>query len=336
MEKKNHHHGLIVGKFMPPHRGHLHLVNSALWDADRVTVLVCTLGSEPIPGDLRYGWVKEIYAREPMVEVIHFHEEVPQYPEDSPDFWDIWVEIARRYCPDLDVVFTSENYGDEYARRLGVAHNLVDRDRKTFPVSGTAVRACPYTHWDYIPEIVKSYFLRRVVLMGPESCGKTTLCERLARHYNTTWTEEYGRTYCDEHGGNLDAEDFVRIAKGREEIERQRMTEARGVLFCDTEEVTTHVYVEMYCPGRGHLVDQWFEDRITSRTEYDLTVLLSPDCEAVQDGTRIFLDKRWEHFVILDGTLRRRGVIPLVVGGSWEERFKRIVDEVDRILGIYR
>lgn len=49
---------VIIGKFMPLHKGHMYLIQSAIKQSAKVTVLVCTLNSEPIPGNLRFQWVK--------------------------------------------------------------------------------------------------------------------------------------------------------------------------------------------------------------------------------------------------------------------------------------
>jgi NadR type nicotinamide-nucleotide adenylyltransferase len=148
--------GFLLGKFLPLHRGHMYLIEHARDRVDHLTVLVCSLKREPIPGTLRYQWVRELY---PTVNVQHFAEDVPQYPEEHPDFWTIWLNVIRRFVPTgPDLVFTSETYGDRLAEILGARHVCVDLERKTFPVSGTAVRDDPFAYWDFIPPPVQAYF----------------------------------------------------------------------------------------------------------------------------------------------------------------------------------
>lgn len=147
--------GFILGKFMPLHRGHMHLIETAQSRVTRLTVLVCSLARDPIPGALRYQWVRELY---PAVNVQHFTEDAPQYPHEHPDFWAIWRAIVLRYCPAPDVVFTSETYGDKLAAVVGAQHACVDIARTVFPVSGTAVRANPRAYWQFIPPPVQAYF----------------------------------------------------------------------------------------------------------------------------------------------------------------------------------
>jgi HTH-type transcriptional regulator, transcriptional repressor of NAD biosynthesis genes len=148
--------GFILGKFMPVHRGHMHLIDYAKQRVARLTVLVCSLDREPIPGLLRYRWVADLF---PEVDVRHFAEDVPQYPHEHPDFWNIWLGIIRRYVPDgPDYVFTSETYGDRLAAVLGARHVCVDLGRERFPVSGTAVRHDPEKYRGFIPPAVQAYF----------------------------------------------------------------------------------------------------------------------------------------------------------------------------------
>ena len=77
--------------------------------------------------------------------------------------------------------------------------------------------------------------LKRVALVGPESCGKSYLAEYLAGHYNTVFVEEYGRTYCEKFGMNLTELDFAHIAGGQLYREDEMAKQANRILFCDTE-----------------------------------------------------------------------------------------------------
>ena len=88
--------GFVLGKFMPPHRGHRLLCRFAEQFCDNLTILVCSLENDPIPGDVRYGWMREMF---PASDVIHLSEDMPQEPGDHPDFWQIWREAIKRIEP---------------------------------------------------------------------------------------------------------------------------------------------------------------------------------------------------------------------------------------------
>ncbi len=111
--------GLIFGKFLPPHRGHVFLVEHALSRVERLTVAVCTLAREPIPGEVRFRWMQELA---PAARVVHVTDENPQYPHEHERFWEIWRDTLLRAAGRPDVLFTSEAYGDEMARWLGARH----------------------------------------------------------------------------------------------------------------------------------------------------------------------------------------------------------------------
>ncbi len=181
--------GMLLGKFLPPHLGHVYLVEFARNFVDRLTVVVCSLQREPIPGIRRYEWMRELF---PFDNVVHLTDELPQEPAEHPDFWALWRAALQRVLPSRpDYIFASEAYGKPLAEVLGGRFVPVDPGRAVVPCSGTAVRTDPMTQWDYLPRCVRPWFVRRVVVFGPESTGKTTLARRLAEHFHTVCVPEY-------------------------------------------------------------------------------------------------------------------------------------------------
>lgn len=158
--------GVVLGKFMPLHLGHEYLINTALEHCDFLTIVVCTLQREPIDGDLRYRWMVNRYqetiaARK--AQVCHLDEDwIPQVPEDchSPQvFYGTWAGVLTALAGrKLDVIFTSETYGDQVAAYLKCDHFLVDIERRTIPVSGSMIRSNPLSYVHQMNEEVASYF----------------------------------------------------------------------------------------------------------------------------------------------------------------------------------
>src|SRR4051812_5590128 len=155
-------HGLVLGKFMPLTNGHRHLIDTARRQVDELTILVCSLARDPIDGDRRYRWVRECY---PDARVVHITDELPSYPHEHPDFWALWRACIARVALPIDVVFTSEDYGDRLAAELGARHVLVDAARQIVPISATRVRAAPLACWEYLPPCVRPYYVKRVLLV---------------------------------------------------------------------------------------------------------------------------------------------------------------------------
>ena len=102
--------GVVIGKFYPPHRGHKFLIDSALGQVDELTVIVCDLPGQSISAEQRAEWLREIH---PSAKVVVTPDDLP----DEPEPW------AKRTIEILggrpDVVFTSETYGNDYARAMG-------------------------------------------------------------------------------------------------------------------------------------------------------------------------------------------------------------------------
>lgn len=312
-----HRRGIVLGKFLPYHAGHAHLIATARAAVDELTVLVCSIAREPIPGAVRFRWVRDSH---PDSRVVHVAEEVPQAPEDDPEFWPIWSDLIARHAGKVDVVFTSEAYGDELARRLGARHVAVDPGRRAFPVSGTAIRAAALAHWEFLPPIVRPWFARRVVLLGTESVGKTTLAERLATEFATAWVPEYGRLYCETRPAEeLSEDEMGAIAWGQATWEEEIAQRANRVLICDTELHTTATWSDIICGTRV----PWLTAAARARP-YDLIVLLEPDVPWVHDGTRVLEDRRHRHHEMIRRELESAGREYVSVGGTFEERERTV------------
>jgi NadR type nicotinamide-nucleotide adenylyltransferase len=319
--------GLVLGKFLPYHAGHAHLIRTARAAVDELVVLVCSIESEPIPGPCRFAWVRDAH---PDCRVIHVAEEAPQAPEDSPEFWPIWTDLIARYAGKVDVVFTSESYGDELARHVGARHVCVDRERSVVPISASAIRADPMRHWDFIPRVAQPYFAKRVALLGTESTGKTTLSQWLAKRFDTTWVEEYGRPYCETRPAlTLELIDFAAIAWGQVTWEEDGALGANRVLICDTELHTTATWSDIVVGARPPGLTEAARAR-----HYDLVLLLSEEGTPwVDDGLRVLSGRRAEHTRILREELEAAGREYVVLSGSFAEREREAERLVAQLIG---
>lgn len=318
--------GLVLGKFMPLHNGHIHLIETAAAQVDELTVLVCSIPSEPISGALRYHWMREQF---PDFRIVHIMDKNPQEPSDHRFFWEIWTDTIQRNCPNgIDVVFSSEHYGDELARRLSATHILVDLERKKVPISASDIRQNPWKNWDFIPPAVRPYYIKRIVLSGPESTGKSVLSKKLAAHFDTNFVEEYGRTYCEEIKNDLDPIDFGHIAGGQLMMEDEAAKKANKLLFCDTDLIITQIWAEIYfnhCP-------QWIVEASHQR-KYDLFILLDVDIPWVDDGTRAYEKQRLWMWNRLREEFESRNLPYIMVKGNFDERFGQAVKAVEELLG---
>lgn len=318
---------MILGKFMPPHSGHQWLIEFARAYTENLTVLVCSLDTEPIPGDLRFQWVREMC---PSVRCVHVTEDLPQEPGDHPDFWAIWKDAVERHVGHtIDYVFASEDYGWKLAEVLNAQYVPVDHARQIMPVSGSAIRQSPMRYWGFLPEPVRPYYLKRVCVFGPESTGKSTLAQHLAEHYNTSFAWEYARPLLDFKDGQADFKDIENIARGQLATEAALSRFANRVLICDTDLLTTSIWSDVLfkqCPA-------WITQAAQAQ-HYDLTLLLDIDVPWVDDNQRFFSEPkdRQAFFDRCRTALEQSGRRYSVLSGSWQDRERLAIQLIDALI----
>ena len=167
----------------------------------------------------------------------------------------------------------------------------------------------------------------RVVFLGAESTGKSTLARALAERLAEPYAEEYGRTLWEERSGEVPLADYVLIAERHLALEEEALLRARRFLFVDTNAITTQQYAFFFhgeCPARV----QELAHRCKAR--YAHTILCAPDFGLVQDGYRV--DPQVQQY--MDGAIRNdltiRGIPYTVVTGSVEDRIAQVCE----VLGV--
>lgn len=174
--------------------------------------------------------------------------------------------------------------------------------------------------------------LVKVVLFGPESTGKTTLSDQLARHYNTVWVEEYARPYLqkvwNQERRTCEPQDIMPIAYGQIELENRLAQRADKVLVCDTDLLETKVYSEEYYGGS---VDPLLEEAAVENS-YDLYFLTYIDTPWVADDLRDRPEQRLEMFNAFKNALEKYDRPYILLKGDKETRLKMAIGAIDRIL----
>jgi NadR type nicotinamide-nucleotide adenylyltransferase len=306
-------HGLVIGKFYPPHLGHDLLIRTAAAVCRRVSVVVMASQVESIPLADRVAWLQAAHQAEPSVRIAGVMDE---YPVDlnSDTIWSAHVGLMREALagiagPKVTAVFTSESYGAELARRFEARHVAVDPDRRLVPISSSAIRRDLVAGWDYLSAPVRAGLAFRVVALGAESTGTTTLAADLAEHWQarggahrlTRWVPEYGRDYSIEKFAQAraaaqlagrtppaltelvwESAEFEHVA--RTQLAREDLAAAAGgpILICDTDAFATTVWHERYVGGTNEVVQA-----IADRRAHPLYLLTHhADVPYEQDGLR--------------------------------------------------
>lgn len=188
--------------------------------------------------------------------------------------------------------------------------------------------------------------LKKIVIIGPESTGKSTLCELLAKHYQTKWVAEYAREYLLTNGKNYSYDDLLTIAKGQlameDEISFQFSVSSfqspylpltsyhnSQLLFIDTDMYVMKVWCE-FVFGKCH---QRIIDQIASR-KYDLYLLCNTDLPWVKDELREYpdLETREKLFRIYKDILINQKIPWAEIKGTNEERLQTAIDAVEALI----
>lgn len=321
--------GLILGRFVPPHLGHDHLIATAKAQVERLTAVVASRVDDPIDARRRASWLRQMH---PDVTVAVMPADALPSLQTRHSFWRSLRDAVSLVLKDrpVDVVFASEYGARGLADALSARFVLVDPQRRVVPISATMIRQDPLAHWDYLPGCVRAHYVRRICLLGPEGSAKSTLARQLADHFGTRYVEEYARRYAAQHSQELSVADFEIIARQQAMIEQAERQSANKLLFCDTDVLS----LALWCERLHGESPPWLFEAARLR-EDTLYLLCEPDLPyqrgdgfGDQHARRRFVKRcreevegRWPH-----AHVRGRG----------EVRFERAVEAVHRLLGAPR
>lgn len=184
--------------------------------------------------------------------------------------------------------------------------------------------------------------MKKIVVIGPESTGKSTLCASLALHYDTAWCPEFAREYLLAYGTEYQYEDLLAIARGQLAMEdeyvimaeqqwdaQQQKKTTEPLLFVDTDMYVMKVWSEFVF----NRCDPWILRQIVER-DYDLYLLCHTDLPWVKDELREYPDlkTREELFHIYQDILINQSVPWAAIRGTDDQRLEAAIRAVDGLL----
>lgn len=179
--------------------------------------------------------------------------------------------------------------------------------------------------------------LKKIAVIGPESTGKSTLCENLAQHYNTVWCPEFAREYLLKHGTNYSYDDLLTIAKGQIDLEKKfeilakkenPVSPGNQLLFIDTD-----MYVmKVWCEFVFNKCHPFILEQIATR-KYDLYLLCNVDLPWVKDDLREYpdLETRKKIYKIYKDIMINQSTPWLDISGNYEERLQKAIVAVNKL-----
>lgn len=340
-------HGLLIGKFYPPHLGHAKAIRQAAEQCDRVSVLVEASAAESISLGDRVAWLR---AEHSGVDVIGVRCDAPLDVADER-IWTAQVAVMaaalrQRSSVPVDAVYCGDAYGAGLAQRFDAKWVPLERDGR----SSSAIRADLAAGWDDLAPATKAGLTTRVVVVGAESTGTTTVSHQLTEHNRerggvwarTQWVAEYGRDYtdikwhADGAGRPLDelvwtAADFDAVATEQARREEAAARVGSPLLVCDTDAFATAIWERRYLGPDARSGQPWAA--VPRRDVYLVT-----DHEGVpwlddgmREGDLAIRAAMTEWFV---DALTAAGHSWVLLTGSRAERVDLAVRTVDQLLAI--
>jgi NadR type nicotinamide-nucleotide adenylyltransferase len=183
--------------------------------------------------------------------------------------------------------------------------------------------------------------MKKIVIIGPESTGKSTLCEQLAKHYNTQWCPEFAREYLEKYGMKYEYDDLLTIAKGQIELEekfesivnsQKSVVDSRltandsGLLFIDTDMYVMKVWCE-FVFDKCH---RFILDQIVER-KYDLYLLCKIDLPWQADPLREYpdIETRKKLYLVYKDLMVNQSAPWVEISGNYDERLKKAITAGD-------
>lgn len=335
--------GMIGGKYLPLHRGHVESILKAYTMCDELYIvlsyneerekLLFTGNMKPIPYKERHNWLYQLTKDLDNVTILDIEDN--DKTEDKYNWNQSAEDIKRAINKPIDKIFHSDLENRSLFKKLYPNAEIITLERNNIPISATKLRHNNdiYKLWNFVPNVVKPYFTKKVCIIGTESCAKSTLTRNLAKYFNTTCVEEVGRDICEEVGGaeNMQVEDYYRIAIQHKNLEYLQLQKAEKVLFIDTDSLTTEYYLKLYTDKDNKC--NLFKE-ISKINNYDLYLFLEPDVEWVQDGTRLHGEDeiRKQNNDELKAIFKENNINFNVIKGNYHERFIKSIDIVNNSL----
>ncbi|SNS08082.1 nicotinamide-nucleotide adenylyltransferase, NadR type [Belliella buryatensis] len=171
--------------------------------------------------------------------------------------------------------------------------------------------------------------IKRIVVIGPESTGKSTLSQALAAAFDEPWVMEFARVYIERLERPYQYEDLLEIAKGQLREEDAKSKRAKKMLFIDTD---LHV-LKVWSEHKYGKTDPWIIGQIAQR-KYDLYLLTDVDLPWEEDSQREHPQPEMRAYLFeqYHQLIKDSGVPYAIIKGKYDERFVNALRKVREML----
>lgn len=284
--------GMYGGDFNPLHIGHISNIISASAMCEKLYVIICCNEKrDTIKKELKYRWVLNSTKHLNNVKIALLEDNAVTKDTYDDSYWEKGAKDIKSIIGEkIDIVFCGSDYKDTNRFELLYPESEIFYfDRNNIKISSSDIRNNPFKYWDYIPNIVKPIYNKKILIIGGESTGKSTLVENLALIYNTNFVSEVGRDTCEYAGG----EDYMIMDDLIENLLRQKINvddaikNSNKLLFVDTDALTTLFYSNFLLTKEIEINNcSNLANAICNINKWDLVLFLEPTVNFIQDGTR--------------------------------------------------
>ncbi len=327
--------GIYGGSFDPLHLGHVHCILQAANQCEELYIILShSVKLEQIDYRIRYRWLYQLTEHIGNVKILILKDYCNKKTEYTPEVAMADCDYVRKTIgKPIDAVFCGNDYGkDSFWRVCYPECEFVSFERNE--ISSTEIKKNPYKHWDWLPQIVRPYYVKKVLLIGGESVGKSTLTINLAHYFNTNCIDEAGREISMRSGDDrlMLQEDYTEILLKQKLNEIEAMKYSNKVLFIDTDALITRFYLE-FLDKETSEKNAALADAIDAINSYDLILFLEPDVKFVQDGGRseIIHNDRLKYSNQIKEIFLKHNKNFICVSGNYQERYLTAIKEVEKL-----
>lgn len=335
--RKKYKVGMYGGAFNPLHLGHLECIIKACGLCEELYIVISYRENEiDVPLKVKIRWVHQLTKHIGNVKIIPLEDKLDNKEDYVEALWqEDCLKVKERIGKPIDVVFCGGDYDENsFWNKCYEESEFIVFPRNHY--NSTEIRKDIYGHWDWMPQIVRSYYTKKVLLIGGESSGKSTLTVNLANYFNTVYLEEVGRDLSELSGTDvyMMAEDFTRILLEHKAKEMRLVEQSNKVLFEDTDCLITRFFME-FLKSEGMEKNEKLAEAIAALNSYDLILYLEPDVDWVQDGDRseVIASDRYKYGEIIKELYASHGFEFKTISGDYNERFDKAVEYVKELLG---
>lgn len=328
--------GMYGGSFNPLHLGHLECIIKAAGMCEELYIVI-SYRDDGVDVDLKVKirWIYQLTKHIGNVKLIPLKDNDSKKEDYTEDKWDSDCDYVKKQIgKPIDVVFCGSDYSADSFWNVCYPNS----EFYVFPrnkYNSSEIRENVYEHWDWMPQVVRSHYVKKVLIIGGESAGKSTLTINLANYYNTVYLEEVGRDLSELSGTDIYmlSEDFTKILLEHKAKEMRMVDQSNKVFFEDTDCLVTRFYMS-FLEDENIEKNAVLAEAIAAINNYDLILFLEPDVEWIQDGDRseVIAADRVKYSNMIKDFYKKFGFDFHVITGDYVSRFEQAVKLVNEMI----